>query len=273
MTQIHPSSFVAPGAELDSSVVVGPFCYIGPKVRIAAGTKLGPHVTVQGKTHIGQDNRFMGSAAIGGLPQDLKYAGEESGLSIGDGNVIREFVTINIGTAAGSWITSIGDRNLLMACSHVAHDCVIEDDVIVGNNALLAGHVRIESQVIVSGGTAVNHFVTIGCNAMVGGMARVVKDVPPYMVIEGSPARVRGVNMVGLRRRGFTEEAVNQLREAFRRLFAEEKPISLEVQAMEAEGDWCPEVSRLLSFLRDMERGYQGRYRESLRRPPAEAEA
>ncbi len=273
MSQIHPSSFVAPGAELDSSVVVGPFCYVGPKVRIGAGTILGPHVTVQGKTTIGESNRFMGSAAIGGLPQDLKYAGEESGLSIGDHNVIREFVTINIGTAAGSWITSIGDQNLLMACSHVAHDCVIEDEVIVGNNALLAGHVRIESQVIVSGGTAVNHFVTVGCNAMVGGMARVVKDVPPYMVLEGSPARVRGVNTVGLRRRGMSDEAVSQLRDAYRRLFAEDTPATLAIQEMEARGGWCPEVSRLISFLRDMERGYQGRYRESLRRPPAEAEA
>lgn len=273
MTRIHPSSFVSPGAELDASVVVGPFCYLGPKVRIGTGTTLGPHVTIQGKTTIGEDNRFMGQAAIGGYPQDLKYAGEESGLAIGDGNVIREFVTINIGTAAGSWITSIGDRNLLMACSHVAHDCVLEDDIIVANNVLLAGHVRIESEANIAGGAAVNHFVTIGRNAMVGGMARVIKDVPPFMVLEGSPARVRGVNTIGLRRRGFGEEAISQLRDAFRRLFAEDTPASLALQEMEARGGWCPEVRRLMSFLRDMERGYQGRYRESLRRPPAEAGA
>ncbi|RMH03449.1 MAG: acyl-ACP--UDP-N-acetylglucosamine O-acyltransferase [Planctomycetota bacterium] len=274
MTRIHPSSFVSPGAELDSSVVVGPFCYIGSKVRIGAGTVLGPHVTIQSKTTIGEDNRFTGQASIGGLPQDLKYAGEESGLVIGDRNVIREFVTINIGTAAGSWITTIGNDNLLMACSHVAHDCVLEDEIVIGNNVLLAGHVRIEDQVVVSGGSAVNHFVTIGRNAMVGGMARVVKDVPPFMMLEGSPARVRGVNTIGLRRRGFSDEAISQLRDAYRRLFAEDRPLSLAIQEMEARGGWGPEVSRLLSFLHDMERGYQGRYRESLRRPPAgEAEA
>lgn len=273
MTNIHPTAFVAPGAELDSSVTVGPFCYVGSRVRIGAGTTLGPHVTIQGRTTIGERNQLVGHAAIGGKPQDLKYAGEESALVIGDENVIREFVTVNIGTAAGSWITTVGDRNLIMACAHVAHDCVLEDEIILGNNVLLAGHVRVESQAIVSGGSAVNHFVTIGTLAMVGGMTRVAKDVPPYMVLEGSPARVRGVNAVGLRRRGKSQEVIDQLRDAYRRCFAEETPTILAIQELEARGDLHPEVRRLLSFLRDMERGFQGRYRESLRRPPADREA
>ncbi|MDG1404989.1 MAG: acyl-[acyl-carrier-protein]--UDP-N-acetylglucosamine O-acyltransferase, partial [Planctomycetota bacterium] len=156
MSNIHESSFVSPGAELDSNVTVGPFCYVGSNVRIGAGTILGPHVTIQGRTTIGENNHFVGQCAVGGLPQDLKYAGEESALIIGDENIVREFVTINIGTAAGSWITSMGNKNLIMACAHVAHDCVIEDNVILGNNVLLAGHVRVESNAIVSGGAAVN---------------------------------------------------------------------------------------------------------------------
>jgi len=273
MTVIHETSFVSPGAELDHDVVVGPFCYVGGRVRIASGTRLGPHVTVQGRTTIGRDNHFVGQCAIGGLPQDLKYAGEESALVIGDGNVVREFVTVNIGTAAGSWVTSIGDRNLIMACAHVAHDCVLEDEIILGNNVLLAGHVRIESGAIVSGGVAVNHFVTIGGMSMVGGMARVVKDVPPFMIAEGAPARARGVNVVGLRRNEASPAVIAELRDAFRRLIADETPTSLAIQEMEAEKDLHPETRRLVSFLRDMDRGFQGRYRESLRRPSGDVQA
>ncbi|HEX9793262.1 MAG TPA: acyl-ACP--UDP-N-acetylglucosamine O-acyltransferase [Planctomycetota bacterium] len=268
MTNVHPTAYVAPGADLDPTVVVGPFSYVGSRVRIGEGTILGPHVTVQGRTTIGVRNHFVGQAAIGGLPQDLKYAGEESALVMGDDNVVREFVTVNIGTAAGSWITSIGDKNLVMACAHVAHDCVIEDEVILGNNVLLAGHVKVESQAIISGGSAVNHFATIGTLAMVGGMSRVVKDVPPYMVVEGPSARVRGVNTVGVRRRGKSQAVIDQLRDAYRRCFADDTPTILAIQELEARGDLCPEVLRLISFMRDVERGFQGRYRESLRRPP-----
>jgi UDP-N-acetylglucosamine acyltransferase len=270
MTLIHPTAYVAPTAELDSSVEIGPFCYVGGQVKIDAETVLGPHVTVQSRTTIGKRNRFVGQAAIGGLPQDLKYTGEESGLVIGNDNVVREFVTMNIGTAAGSWVTRLGNQNLLMACSHVAHDCVIEDEVIIGNNVLLAGHVLIESQAIISGGAAINHFVTVGTLAMVGGMSRIMKDVPPYLVAEGSPARLRAVNSVGLRRREKSREAVSQLRDAYRRLFSNDAPTVLAIQEMEALGDLQPETMRLLAFLRDMERGYQGRYRESLRRPQRE---
>ncbi|MCH2112570.1 MAG: acyl-ACP--UDP-N-acetylglucosamine O-acyltransferase [Planctomycetes bacterium] len=269
---IHPTAHVDPAANLGERVHVGPFCYVGPKVSIGEETVLGPHVVIQGKTTIGCRNRFLGQASIGGLPQDLKYAGEESSLFMGDDNVVREFVTLNIGTADGSWVTSLGNRNLLMACAHVAHDCVLEDDIILGNNVLLAGHVRVESQAIVSGGAAVNHFVTVGTLAMVGGMTRVMKDVPPFMVMEGAPSRVRGVNTVGLNRRGISSESVSQLRDAYRRLFGEDTPRALAIQEMEAQGDLCPEVMRLIAFLRDMERGYQGRYRESLRRLPAEGE-
>ncbi len=270
---VHETAFIAPGAQVDPSVVVGPFCYVGGQVSIAAGTRLGPHVTIQGRTTIGEGNHFVGQCAIGGLPQDLKYAGEESALVIGDRNVIREFVTVNIGTAKGAWLTSIGSENLLMACSHVAHDCSIEDEVVLGNNVLLAGHVRVESQAIIAGGAAVNHFATVGTLAMIGGMARVMQDVPPFMIFEGSPGRVRGVNTVGLNRRGKDADTVRQLRDAYRRLFTDESPKMLAIQELEAEGKLVPETTRLLTFLRDMERGYQGRYRESLRRTEAGGEA
>ena len=266
MTNIHETSFVAPGAELDTDVTIGPFCYVGSKVRIESGTILGPHVTIQGRTSIGEDNHFVGQCAVGGLPQDLKYAGEESALVIGNGNIVREFVTINIGTAAGSWITSLGNNNLIMASAHVAHDCVIEDDVILGNNVLLAGHVRVESNAIVSGGAAVNHFVTIGTLAMVGGMARVIQDIPPFMIAEGAPARARGVNVIGMKRRDYSKEAIAELRDAFRRLIADESPTTVSIQAMESESNLLPDTRRLVAFLRDMDRGFQGRYRESLRR-------
>ncbi|MDP6963671.1 MAG: acyl-ACP--UDP-N-acetylglucosamine O-acyltransferase [Planctomycetota bacterium] len=266
MTNIHETSYVAPGAELDHDVTVGPFCFVGSNVIVGKGTTLGPHVTVQGRTTIGEDNHFVGQCAVGGLPQDLKYAGEESALVIGNGNVVREFVTINIGTAAGSWITSLGDKNLIMACAHVAHDCVIEDNVILGNNVLLAGHVRVESDAIISGGAAVNHFVTIGTLAMVGGMGRVIQDIPPYMIAEGAPARARGVNVVGLKRREYSKEAIAELRDAFRRLIADESPTTLSIQEMESETNLLPDTRRLIAFLRDMDRGFQGRYRESLRR-------
>jgi UDP-N-acetylglucosamine acyltransferase len=266
MTSIHETSYVAPGAELDDDVIIGPFCYVGSNVSIASGTKLGPHVTVQGKTTIGHNNHFVSQCAIGGLPQDLKYAGEESALVIGDNNIVREFVTINIGTAAGSWITTVGNNNLFMACAHVAHDCVIEDEVILGNSVLLAGHVCVESQAIVSGGAAVNHFVTIGSLAMVGGMARVIQDIPPYMIAEGTPARARGVNVVGLKRRNHSPETIAELRTAFRKLIADESPTTLAIQELESQSNLLPETKRLIGFLHDMERGFQGRYRESLRR-------
>jgi UDP-N-acetylglucosamine acyltransferase len=273
VANVHPTAFIAPGAEIADDAVIGPFCYVGGRVKIGAGTRLGPHVTVQARTTIGRDNHFVGQCAIGGLPQDLKYAGEESALVIGDRNVVREFVTINIGTAAGGWVTSIGDGNLIMACAHVAHDCVLEDEIILGNNVLLAGHVRIESHAIISGGVAVNHFVTIGPLAMVGGMARVVQDVPPFMIAEGAPARARGVNVVGLRRRGRTPDAVAELREAFRSLLADEKPMSVALQEWEQRTELAPDTRRLIAFLRDMERGFQGRYRESLRRPEGDVAA
>ncbi|MAU92619.1 MAG: acyl-[acyl-carrier-protein]--UDP-N-acetylglucosamine O-acyltransferase [Planctomycetes bacterium] len=266
MSNIHETSFVSPGAELDSNVTIGPFCYVGSNVRIGAGTILGPHVTIQGRTTIGENNHFVGQCAVGGLPQDLKYAGEESALIIGDENIVREFVTINIGTAAGSWITSMGNKNLIMACAHVAHDCVIEDNVILGNNVLLAGHVRVENDAIVSGGAAVNHFVTIGTLAMVGGMARVIQDIPPFMIAEGAPARARGVNVVGLKRREYSKESIAELRDAFRRLIADETPTTVAIQIMESETNLLPDTRRLIAFLREMDRGFQGRYRESLRR-------
>ena len=265
---IHPTAIIDPKAELHETVFVGPYTVIGSGVRVDAGCEIGPYAHLVGETKLGKNNRIHAGAVIGDAPQDLKYTGEESALVIGNDNVVREFVTINIGTAAGSWVTSLGDNNLIMACAHVAHDCVIEDKVIIGNNVLLAGHVRIENNAIISGGAAVNHYVTIGKQAMVGGMSRVVKDVPPFMTIEGSPARVRGVNVIGLKRSETPTETVRQLRAAFRKLFQDDTPSALVLDEIEAVESLTPEVLRLVSFLRDMEKGYQGRYREALRRPP-----
>jgi UDP-N-acetylglucosamine acyltransferase len=263
-TKIHDTAVIAPGAELGLDVTIGPYSVIGPGVRIGDGTFIGPQVVIDGVTTIGRDNRFLGQANIGGAPQDLSYEDEPTQLSIGDANTVREFVTINRGTIKGGGVTRVGDGCLLMACSHVAHDCELEDGVQLGNNVLLAGHVAVGRNAIVNGAAAAHQFVTIGRNAYVGGLTRVIQDVPPFMILEGHPARVRKLNVIGLERAGLPAEEIEELRRAFRRLFRAEESRSRVLASAEQEFKGTL-VRELLQALRNTELGLKGRYRETLR--------
>ena len=217
-TRIHPTAVIHPNAQLHPTVEVGPYAVIGDQVKIGAATTIGSHVVIEGPTEIGQNNRIFPSAVIGLEPQDLKYQGAPSRVKIGDGNTIREFVTINRATHADE-VTEIGNHNLLMAYVHVAHNCVIEDQVIIANAVALAGHVHIESRAVIGGVLGIHQFVRIGRNAMLGGMSRIDRDAPPFMAIEGNPSRVRSLNLVGLKRAGLTTEDVGYLKKAFRLLY------------------------------------------------------
>lgn len=217
---IHPTAIVQPEAQLHPTVRVDPYAIIGSQVKIGANTIIGSHAVIDGCTEIGSHNHIFPGAAIGLEPQDLKYKGANSLVKIGNNNQIREYVTINKATEEGE-ATIIGNDNLLMAYAHIAHNCIIENNVIIANNVAMAGHVCIESQAVISGVLGIHQFVHIGQMAMVGGMSRINRDVPPYMLVEGNPAKVRALNFVGLKRRGLAKEDLRQLKKAFRILYHE----------------------------------------------------
>ena len=231
-TLIHPTAVLNPDAELHPTVQVGPYAVIGEEVKIGAQTTIGAHAVIEGPTEIGAGNRIFPGAVIGTEPQDLKYKGEKSWVKIGDNNVIREYVTINRATGANE-ITLIGNNNLLMAYVHVAHNCVIEDEVIISNAVTLSGHIHIESRARISGVLGVHQFVHIGSMAMVGGMSRIERDVPPYMLVEGNPSRVRSLNLVGLKRRGLTSAEIGQIKKAFRLLYRSGIPFNQALEQLE----------------------------------------
>lgn len=235
-TLIHPTAVIHPGATLHPSVQVGPYAVIGEKVTVGPETEIGPHVVLTGHTEIGARNRIFVGAAIGLEPQDLKYDGSDSLVSLGDDNYIREYVTINRPTRLGE-ITRLGNHNLLMAYAHVAHNCVIQDHVIIANSVALAGHVQIEAYARISGLVGIHQFVHIGRHAMIGGMSRIERDVPPYTMIEGNPARVRGLNQVGLKRSGIAEledgQVYQELKQAYRLLYRSGLPFK---EALEKVG-------------------------------------
>lgn len=228
-TLIHPTAVIHPEAELHPTVQVGAYAVVGARVKVGAGTTIGPHVVLDGWTEIGARNQIFPGAAIGLEPQDLKYDGSESLVRIGDDNCIREYVTINRPTFAGE-VTSLGNGNLLMAYSHVGHNCTIADQVIIANSVALSGHVTVESRARISGVLGVHQFVHIGRHAMVGGMTRINRDVPPFMLVEGNPARVRSLNLVGLKRSGFAEaeqgQALRSLKKAFKLLYRSGLPLN-----------------------------------------------
>ncbi len=218
---IHSSAVIDSTAVIDPSAIIGPGCVIGPHVHIGPQTILMNHVTVQCNTTIGSGNKFYPFSVIGVDPQDKKYDGETTTLEIGDNNKIREHVTIHRGTGSGIGQTIVGNSNLLMVGCHVAHDCVLGNEIILANQVMLAGHVQIADGAAIGGGTGVNQFSAIGRCSYVGGLARITKDVPPYMIVEGTPAEVRAVNVVAMARRGYTEEQIEAMKEAFKRLFRE----------------------------------------------------
>jgi UDP-N-acetylglucosamine acyltransferase len=253
--QIDPSSRVASGAILGPGVRVGPFCVVGPAVRLGPGTVLESHVVVGGDTTIGSQNRFSPFASIGLAPQDLKYRGEPSRLVIGDRNVFREFVTVNRGTAGGGNVTTVGSDNLFMTEAHIAHDCRVGDHTVFGNAATLAGHVSVEDWALVNAFSGVHQFCRVGAYAFVGGFTVVTKDVLPFSKTVGNPARIYGVNSIGLARRGFSREAVAGIRAAYRLLLQSRLNTTLALERLEREGPVGPEVRQIVDFIRSSERG------------------
>lgn len=264
-TKIHPTAVITRGAELGVDVEIGPYTVVGPGVRIGDRTRIGPQVVIEGVTRIGEDNIIVGQASLGGSPQDLSYKGERTRLEIGDNNTIREFVTINRGTVKGGGVTSVADNCLFMACCHVAHDCDLRENVILGNNVLLAGHVLVERQANISGAAAAHHFVTIGAYAYVGGMTRMVQDVPPFMIVEGHEGRVRGVNLIGLQRGGYEESDIEPLRVIFKRIFRSGEPRRRVLEKLRKEIHQSDLVRHLIQSMTKTEIGLKGRFRESLR--------
>jgi UDP-N-acetylglucosamine acyltransferase len=246
---IHPSAVIDTAAELDSSVSVGPYAVIGPKVRIAAGTRVGPHCVIEGDTTIGRDNHIFQFASLGAQPQDKKYAGEPTRLVIGDRNTVREFCTFNTGTAQDRGETTIGDDNWIMAYVHIAHDCVIGNQTTLANNTTLAGHVHIGDWVTVGGLTGVLQRMRIGAHAMVGFQAHVNKDVPPFMTVDGNPLAVRSVNLIGLKRRGFSDARIAAVREMHKLLYRQGLTLEQAMQAMDAIKLATPEAVQDVGFM------------------------
>jgi UDP-N-acetylglucosamine acyltransferase len=254
MSTIHPTAIIDPSAKLGAGVSVGPYSVIGADVTIGDNTWIGPHVVINGPTTIGADNRIHQFASIGEAPQDLKYAGEPTRLEIGDRNTIRECVTINRGTVSGGGLTRVGSDNLLMAYIHIAHDCRIGNHVIFSNNASLAGHAHVGDYVILSGFTLVHQFCAIGDYAFTGMGSAISKDVPPYLMISGNPAAPHGLNKVGLKRRGFSEEQVRNLTRVYKILYRQ--GLSLE-EATAQIGEMAKtneEVVRFAEFLKNSTR-------------------
>lgn len=252
-SQIHPTAIIDPSAQLGQEVQIGPYCIIGPGVQLGDRCWLQHHVTICGPSEIGPDNRFYSYTSIGQQSQDLKYAGEPTYLQVGADNTFREAVTIHRGTAPGSY-TRVGSHGNFLAYSHIAHDCVVGDHVIFSNNGTLAGHVQVEDYAIVGGLTAIHQFCRIGRHAILGGCSKIVQDVPPFMIADGNPALVRGINQVGLERHGFSEAAVRSIREAYKTIYRSELNLQQAVEQLQA-GESSPEVAQLLGFINASERG------------------
>lgn len=218
-SRIHATAIVSPGAQLADDVEIGAYSLIGPNVSIGPGTQVGPHCIIDGHTRIGANNVFYRYCSIGGMPQDKKYQGEATRLEIGDGNMVREFVTINTGTAQDVGVTRLGDDNWIMAYVHIAHDCQVGSHTIIANNVQLAGHIHINDWAILGGQSAVHQFVHIGAHSMVGGSSAIRQDIPPYVVGAGDPFRPVGINSEGLRRRGYDAGVIATLKEAYKLLY------------------------------------------------------
>jgi UDP-N-acetylglucosamine acyltransferase len=252
---VHPTAIVAPGAKLHATVEVGPYAVIGPQVEIGAGTMVGPHAVIEGRTRLGERNKVFQFASVGAQPQDLKYAGEDSALEIGNENLIREFTTLHKGTTGGGGVTRIGNRNLFMAYAHVAHDCQVGSGCVLANAATLGGHVEIGDHVILGGLAAVHQFTRIGQHAFVAGGAMVVMDVPPFCTAQGDRAELAGINSIGLARHGFSEDQIGRVKEAYRILFRSKLPLEEAVERLRTELGDEPEIKALLSFVTTSQRG------------------
>ena len=246
---IDARAIVSGEAELAADVSVGPFSIIGPQVQIGPRTVVGPHVVINGPTTIGADNRIFQFASIGDAPQDKKYQGEPTRLQIGDHNVFRESCTVNRGTAHDQGVTRIGSDNLFMAYAHVAHDCVVGNHTVFANCAALGGHVEIGDWAILGGLTAVHQFTKIGAHAFIGGGAIVTRDVPPYVMVAGNPAVPHAVNSEGLKRRGFTEEQIRHIRDAYRIVYRSDLKLAEALARLAPQADGRPEIRAFVDFI------------------------
>jgi len=251
---IHPAALVSKKAKLDTGVAIGPYAVIGDGVSIGANTKIGAHCVIEGDTTIGSACEIFSSAVVGSRPQDLKFKGEKVYLEIGDNNIIREFCTLNPGTGDGGK-TTVGNDNLLMAYSHIAHDCVIGSGCVIANGGTLAGHVTIEDKAVIGGLVAIHQFVRVGLLSIIGGCSKVVQDVPPYSTCDGHPTRVYGLNLIGLRRQKTSKESIKILNQAFKLLFNSGLSVKHAVEKIEKEISPCQELSYLINFAKSSERG------------------
>jgi UDP-N-acetylglucosamine acyltransferase len=253
--RIHNLAVVHQNAQIGEDVNIGPFAVIGPDVVIGKGGKIGAHVVIDGWTQIGEYCEFYTGAVIGSPPQDLKYKGEKTRLVIGNYNIFREYITVNCGTAGGGGVTTLGDHCLMMAYSHVAHDCHLGNHVILANGVALSGHITIEDYAIIGGLAAVHQFVHIGAHCIVGGCSGVSQDPPPYMMVSGDKARVYGLNSVGLKRRNFSDDSIKVLQKAHRILFRSRLSMKHALEKVKAEVQRCPEIDHLIEFIERSERG------------------
>lgn len=252
-SKIHPTAVISPRAQLGADVEIGPYCVVFDDVELGDGCWLQNHVTLCGPSRIGKNNRFHSYCSIGQRSQDLKYAGEPTYLEIGNDNEFREFGTVNRGTLPGT-LTKIGSRNHFLSYVHIAHDCHVGDDVILSNNGTLAGHVVVEDHVVLGGFSAVHQFCRIGRHSITGGCTKIVQDVAPYTLVDGNPAKARGVNVVGLQRRGFSEEEVRALKEAYKIIYMRKLNRSQAIAELEATAT-DPHVAHLAQFIKDSQRG------------------
>ena len=259
MANIHPTAIVEPGAQLHESVTVGPYTVIGAHVKVGAGTAIGPHCVVEGHTTIGQDNRIFQFASVGAANQDKKYKGEPCELVIGDRNTVREFVTLHVGTVQDKAVTRIGHDNWIMAYTHIAHDCVVGDHTTMANNSTLGGHVEIGDWVTIGGLCGIHQFVKVGAHAMLGFASAVSQDVPPFMLVDGNPLAVRGINAVGLRRRDFSNARIAAIKQMHKLLYREGRTLEAARAAIEAMAQETPEaapdVAAMSAFLANAARG------------------
>ncbi len=261
-TMIADTACVDPRAEIAEDVEIGPYCVIGPDVKIGPGCRFLAHVCILGHTTLGEGNVVHPNSVLGGEPQDFTYKGEPTRLEIGDNNVFREGVTVHRGSCKESGATRIGSKNYFMANVHIGHDCDLGDRILIANNTMLAGHIRMHSQATVSAGVGLHQFVTVGALSYVGALTRIYHDVPPYMLVEGNPSKVRCINIVGLKRNGISAEAIAALHEAHRLIYRGRMAVKQAREVLETHQRIGPEVRNLLDFIENQQQGRHGRGRD-----------
>jgi UDP-N-acetylglucosamine acyltransferase len=253
--KIHPTAVIAPDATLADGVEIGPYSVIGPDVHIGKNTRIASHVVIERHVDIGENNVISQFASLGGDPQDLKYRGEETRVIIGNNNIIREFATINRATIHDIGVTIVGDNNMIMTYCHVAHNCKLGNNIVLANATNLAGHIHVDDYAIIGGMTGVHQFTRIGAHCIIGGASAVNKDIPPYVTASGNFTKLYGLNLIGLKRRGFSEEAIEALKKAYRIVFRSSLLLADALKKVEAEVADLPEIRLFVDFIRKSERG------------------